>query len=443
MSSRDAAPSLELRGREFRWGSRTFIMGILNATPDSFSGDGLAGDLDAAVALARRMEADGADWLDIGGESSRPNAQELEPAEEARRVVPVIEAVRAATQLPISVDTCHAAVARAGIRAGADAINDIWGLRGDADMARAAREAGAVVIAMHNQRGRGFRDVVGDIRAGFLATLAICAREGIPRERIILDPGFGFGWTPGQNLEMLRRLAELRIPGLPLLVGTSRKSTIGHVLGGAPVDQRLEGTAATVALSIANGADIVRVHDVAEMVSVARMSDAIVGRGPMVPPAVSALVALGSNLGDRLGNLRAAVRMLAERGTEVTAKSSVWESSPVPEDQPSYLNAVIRVETRLGPAELLARLKEIERALGRRPGRRWGPRPADLDILFYGREAVNLPELQVPHPRILERGFILAPLAEVLTGELPLLGMTATEALAAVGVAGLSRYSNL
>lgn len=436
-------PSLIVRGREFRWGSRTFVMGIVNATPDSFSGDGLGTDAEAAAALAKRMEAGGADWIDVGGESSRPGAEELDPAEEARRVVPVIEAVRAVTNLPISVDTYHASVARAALRAGADAINDIWGLRHDPAMPRVAAETGAVVIAMHNQRGRQFHDVVGDIRSGFEATLALCAKHAIPGDRLILDPGFGFGWTPEQNLEMLRRLGELRSLGLPLLVGTSRKSTIGHVLGGAPVGERLEGTAATVALSIANGADIVRVHDVPEMVKAARMSDAVIGRGPMVPATVTATIALGSNLGDRLGNLRTATRMLGERGIRVVARSSVWQTAPVPADQPPYLNAVVRAETRLAPPELLAALKDIEHALGRRPERRWGPRPADLDILFYGDQRVILPGLEVPHPRILERNFVLAPLSEVLPGALPLLATTAAAALAAVGDEGLAHHSAL
>ncbi len=269
------AASLSLSGREFAWGSRTYVMGIINVTPDSFSGDGLDGDSAAAVRQALAMEAAGADWLDIGGQSSRPGAVELSAEDEARRVVPCIEAVRAATRLPISVDTFHAAVARAAIAAGADAVNDIWGLRHDQEMARLFAEGGAALIAMHNQRGRRFHGVAGDVVAGFEATLALCARHGIPLERVILDPGFGFGWTPEQNLEMLRRLPELWRFELPLLLGTSRKSTIGFVLD-APVEERLEGTAATVALSIAGGADIVRVHDVREMVRVARVSDAVV-----------------------------------------------------------------------------------------------------------------------------------------------------------------------
>ncbi len=438
--------SLTVRGREFAWGARTYVMGIINATPDSFSGDGLGGDVNAAVAQARQMEADGADWLDIGGESSRPGAEGLDPAEETRRVVPVIEAVRATTNLPLSVDTCHAAVARAALAAGAGAVNDIWGLRHDPEMAGVVADAGAVLIGMHNQRGRpATNDVIGAITAGFQETLRIAAEHGIPDDRIILDPGFGFGWTPEQNLQMVRDLIFLwaaRFP-YPLLLGTSQKSTIGHILGGAPVDQRLEGTAASVALSIASGADIVRVHDVAAMVKVARVSDAFVYRGLLSNVRVPVVIALGSNLGDRAGNLRAAVAALEEEHVGVTAQSSVWETAPVPADQPAFLNAVVTAETWRSPSKLLELLKKIEHRLGRRPERRWGPRPIDLDILFYGRERVDTPELTIPHTAILERSFVLAPLAEVLPGVLPHLGVTATEALRRAGTSGLRRHSAL
>ncbi|MGE0599734.1 MAG: dihydropteroate synthase [Dehalococcoidia bacterium] len=437
------APALTIRGREFRWGSRTYVMGIINVTPDSFSGDGLDGDIERAVTLAKRMETDGADWLDIGGESSRPGAQELDPGEELRRVVPAVEAIRAQTSLPISVDTYHAAVARAALKAGADAINDIWGLRHDPEMARVIAEAGAVVIAMHNQRGRQPGYVTRLVREGLQESLRICREHGIRPARVILDPGFGFGWAPEENLRMIAELGELAALNYPLLVGTSRKSTIGHVLGDVPVDQRLMGTAATVAIAITNGADIIRVHDVKEMVQVAKMADAVAGRGA-VAPRTRVVIALGSNLGDRLGNLRAAMNRLEQKhGLAITAKSSVWQTAPVPADQPAFLNAAILAETSLEPLRLLAALKEVEHAFGRRPERRWGPRPIDLDLLFYGQTAVDLPELTIPHPRILERNFVLAPLAEVMPGELPILRGTATAALAAVGTEGLRRFAGL
>jgi len=249
-------------------------MGIINVTPDSFSGDGVATDVAAAVALARRFEACGADILDVGGESSRPGAAPLPPKDERERVVPAIAAIRSLTGLPISVDTCHAIVAEAALAAGADIVNDIWGLRHDAAMAEAVARSGAALVAMHNQRGREHHDVAGDIRTGFEATLALAEAAGIATGRVILDPGFGFGWAAEQSLEMIRRLPELWDFEAPLLVGPSRKSAIGFVLD-APVEERLEGTAAAVALAIAAGADIVRVHDMREMARVARVADAI------------------------------------------------------------------------------------------------------------------------------------------------------------------------
>ena len=269
------APALEVRGRCFAWGTKTYVMAIINETPDSFSGDGIAGDVAATVTLARRFEAEGADILDIGGESSRPGATPLSAEEEIARVVPAIAAVRAQTSLPISIDTYHPKVAEAALEAGADMVNDICGLRQDPAMAALVARRGVPLLAMHNQRGRPFHDVAGDVAAGFEATLAVAQDAGIDPARIILDPGFGFGWTPEQNLEMLRRLPELWPFHLPLLVGTSRKSTLGLVLDTA-VDDRFEGTAASVALSIAGGADIVRVHEVGPMVRVSKVADAIV-----------------------------------------------------------------------------------------------------------------------------------------------------------------------
>jgi dihydropteroate synthase len=261
--------------RTFVWGERTYIMGVVNVSPESFSGDGLA-DVETAVAQGRRMVEEGADLLDVGGQSTRPDFEEVPVDEETRRVVPVIERLAAEAGVPVSADTYKPAVARAALGAGAHMLNDVWGFRCEPAMAELCVEFGVPAVVMHNQRGREHRDVIGDISAGLGASFAIAEAAGLPRERVIVDPGFGFGWTPEQNLEMLRRLGELRDLGRPLLVGTSRKSTIGAVLGDAPVEQRLFGTAATVALAIANGADIVRVHDVAEMADVARMADAVV-----------------------------------------------------------------------------------------------------------------------------------------------------------------------
>jgi len=267
---------LTIGGRRFEWGSRTYVMGIINVTTDSFSGDGLGLDVEAAVAQGVRFVQEGADMLDVGGESTRPGFQAVSPEEEMRRVLPVVERLLREADAPVSIDTYKAEVARAALEAGAHLVNDIWGFRHDAGMAPLVAEYGVPAVIMHNQRGRNFRDVIGDIRAGLEASLRLAEQAGIPRQRLVIDPGFGFGWAEEHSLEMLRRLRELRDFGLPVLIGTSRKSTIGAVLGGVPAGERLMGTAATVAIAVARGADIVRVHDVAEMVQVCRMADAVV-----------------------------------------------------------------------------------------------------------------------------------------------------------------------
>jgi dihydropteroate synthase len=275
---------LTIGTRRFVWGERTYVMGVINVSPESFAGDGLS-DVESALAQARRFVAEGADILDVGGQSTRPSQtqraeagfDELDPEEEIRRVVPVIQRIVEDLAVPVSVDTYKSPVARAALEVGAHLLNDISGFRNDAELARLAVEFNVPAVIMHNQRGRDAgSDVIASVRDGLKASIAIAHEAGLPRDRLIADPGFGFGWPPEQNIEMLRRLHELRDLGLPLLVGTSRKSTIGAVLRDAPVDERLFGTAASVALAIMNGADIVRVHDVAEMRDVARVSDAIV-----------------------------------------------------------------------------------------------------------------------------------------------------------------------
>jgi dihydropteroate synthase len=256
---------------------------VLNVTPDSFSGDGLGTDVDAAVAQAHRFVEEGADILDVGGLSTRPGFQEVSPEEESERVLPVIEHVLRETDVPVSIDSYRAPVVRAALAAGAHMVNDVWGFRHDPAVAALTAEFGVPAVIMHNQRGREFRDVIGDIRGGLETSIALATEAGVPKGRLVIDPGFGFGWTEDQNLEMLRRLSELRALGCPVLIGTSRKSTIGAVLG-LPVEERLLGTAATMAIAVANGADIVRVHDVGAMVQVCRMADAVVrgwkARGP-------------------------------------------------------------------------------------------------------------------------------------------------------------------
>lgn len=270
----------DIGGRRFGWGERTYVMGVINVTPDSFSHDGLGADVDAAVRRAVLFQEDGADIIDVGGESTRPpgiygDSRPVPTDEELSRVLPAIEAIKREVDLPVSVDTYKASVARAAIDAGAAVINDVWALRRDPDMVSVASDTGTTVVLMHNQVGTEYGDLVPDVIDGLKSRVDAAVRGGVHAGNIIIDPGMGFGKTARHNLEILRRLDEFDALGLPLLVGMSRKSTIGYVLG-LPINDRVEGTAATVALSIAGGADIVRVHDVREMVRVARMTDAVV-----------------------------------------------------------------------------------------------------------------------------------------------------------------------
>ncbi|MCX5998088.1 MAG: dihydropteroate synthase [Chloroflexi bacterium] len=259
----------------FRWGERTYVMGVINVTLDSFSGDGFGCDAAGAVSQGRRMAAEGADILDIGGESTRPGASPVSADEELGRVIPVIEKLAGEVSVPLSIDTYKWEVARRALESGARMINDVWGLTRDPRLADLAAEREVPMVLMSNQRDAGCRDAISDVLSSLSRSMALAMGRGVQWENIIIDPGIGFGKTLEQNLEILRRLRELRRLGRPVLVGTSRKSVIGLVLD-LPADQRLEGTAATVAIAIANGADIVRVHDVAQMIKVCRMSDAIV-----------------------------------------------------------------------------------------------------------------------------------------------------------------------
>jgi dihydropteroate synthase len=264
------------------WGTRTYIMGIVNVTPDSFSGDGVMG-VDAARARAQALVAGGADILDVGGESTRPGAHPVPLEEELARVLPVVEVLAAEFDASISVDTTNAEVARRALRAGAVMINDVSALQADPAMAAVVAEAQASVILMHGYRmappaaeESRRRDIMAEITGYLGARIEAAVAAGIRRDRVLVDPGFGFGKTVQENLDVLRRLAEVRSLGRPVVISTSRKGTIGRVLGGLPVQERVEGTAATVAVSIVHGADVVRVHDVAAMARVARMTDAII-----------------------------------------------------------------------------------------------------------------------------------------------------------------------
>ena len=271
---------------EFRWGERTYVMGIINLSPDSFSGDGIT-DPEAAVAQARRFASQGADILDVGGESTRPGSAPVSIDQEIRRVVPVIERLVAEVTIPLSIDTCKSEVARRALEAGATMINDQWGLKKDPQLAELAVEWNVPLILMSNQRDKGgydaeiqrdtayYKDIMAEVTSSLRKSLELALKLGVSRESVIIDPGIGFGKTWRQELEIIRRLEELKELGRPILMGPSRKSFIGLVLD-LPADERLEGTAAAIAIGIARGADMVRVHDVQQMARVCRMSDAIV-----------------------------------------------------------------------------------------------------------------------------------------------------------------------
>jgi dihydropteroate synthase len=249
-------------------------MGIINVSPDSFSGDGLS-TVDAAVAQAQRFVAESADILDVGGESTRPNSAPITVDEELRRVIPVLERLAGRVKVPLSVDTYKFEVARKALDAGADMLNDIWGLKQESRLAELAAKRGVPIILMSNQREEPVPDIVPVVISDLKRAIDLALDAGVPWENIIIDPGIGFGKTLEQNLELVRRLDELKLLGRPILLGTSRKSMIGLVLE-LPPEQRLEGTAASVAIGIAKGADIIRVHDVMQMTRVCKMSDAIV-----------------------------------------------------------------------------------------------------------------------------------------------------------------------
>jgi dihydropteroate synthase len=262
-------------GRKFSWGARVHVMGIVNVTPDSFSGDGLAGRPQAAVEQGVRMVAEGADLLDVGGESTRPGHLPVGEQEELERVLPVIEELVRSVEVPLSIDTTKPAVARAALAAGATVVNDIWGLRTAPELARLTADHDAAIVLMHNQHGTEYaNDLVAEVKDRLRESIAAAIAAGVPRERVIVDPGIGFGKTAEQNVELLRRLGELRELGQPILLGPSRKSYLGKIFG-LPMGERLLGTAATVAAAVLRGVDIVRVHDVREMVQVVRVSEGL------------------------------------------------------------------------------------------------------------------------------------------------------------------------
>lgn len=269
---------MKIGNREFQTQGRTYVMGILNVTPDSFSDGGKWNDMDRALRHVEDMLEEGMDVLDIGGESTRPGYTLLPDEEEIARVTPVIEAVKARFDVPVSLDTYKSRVAQAGIQAGADLINDIWGLKYDADMAGVIARSGLACCLMHNRKEPDYTDYMQDVAADLADTVYLAKKAGIADDKIILDPGVGFGKTYENNLEIINCLEELQVLGYPILLGTSRKSVVGLTLG-LPAAERVEGTIATTVFGVQKGCMFVRVHDVKENVRAIRMTEAILRQG--------------------------------------------------------------------------------------------------------------------------------------------------------------------
>ncbi|MBJ8030565.1 MULTISPECIES: dihydropteroate synthase [Bacillus cereus group] len=258
--------------------TKTLIMGILNVTPDSFSDGGNYDEMNAAVSHAREMVSNGADIIDIGGESTRPGFAKVSVEEELGRVIPMIQAVSKEVKVPISIDTYKAEVAKQAIEAGAHIINDIWGAKAEPKIAEVAAHYNVPIILMHNRDNTNYRNLIADMIADLYESVKIAKGAGVPDENIVLDPGIGFAKTPEQNLEVMRNLEKLHVLGYPVLLATSRKSFIGHVLD-LPVEERVEGTGASICLGIDKGCEMIRVHDVKEMARMAKMMDAMIGKG--------------------------------------------------------------------------------------------------------------------------------------------------------------------
>ena len=269
---------MKIGNREFQIKGHTYVWGILNVTPDSFSDGGKWNHRDRALKHVEDMLKEGADIIDIGGESTRPGCKPLEAEEEIQRVMPIFRAVRENFDVPISLDTYKASVARAGIREGADLINDVWGLKYDPEMAQVIAQSGLPCCLMHNRREAVYEDFLQDTVSDLAQTVRLAEGAGIRRDGIILDPGVGFGKNYQQNLEIIHRLEELDTLGCPLLLGCSRKSVVGLTLD-LPVDQRLEGTIVTTVMAVMKGCMFVRVHDVKENVRAVKMAEAILNSG--------------------------------------------------------------------------------------------------------------------------------------------------------------------
>lgn len=417
----------------------------MNATDDSFSGDGLGDDLGAIRRLGERMAAEGADIIDVGAASSRPGSVEVPTHIERRRATDAILALRD-LGLPLSIDSTRAEVVAACLDAGASMVNDVSGLA-DLRLAQLAADSGAWLAIMHNariERSRAEREarpeaIVDDVLASLRDARDRALHAGVAADRIIVDPGLGFQKIAAESFALVRHLRTIAEIA-PVLVGPSRKGHLGLVTG-RPLGARAVATAAAAACAVMAGADLLRVHDVAEAVDAVRIGDAV-RRGRLRR---LAYVGLGANLGDRHASMRRAVAALAELG-RVLAVSGLWETAPqYVTEQPAFLNAAVAVEVDATSAgSLVAALKRVEDRLGRAGGERYGPRVIDLDLLLYaGADAVERDgDVTVPHERLAERRFALAPLAEIAPhARDPRSGRTIRELLAGVAAQPAERIA--
>jgi dihydropteroate synthase len=395
-------------------------MGVVNVTPDSFSDGGDWYDADAALGHGVELAAQGADIVDVGGESTRPGAQRVDADEELRRIAPVVTGLVQAG-LTVSIDTMRASVAEFALNAGVHLVNDVSGGLADPGMARLVADAGVPYVVMH-WRGHSdemyaravYHDVVREVREELARRVDEVMKAGVEADCVVLDPGLGFGKRQEHNWPLLASLPELAVIDgrtFPVLVGASRKGFIGGLLAGPDGTRRPfaggdDATVAMTALAAASGAWCVRVHKVRPNADAVRVAAAWREGGRH-----DTVLAVGANLGDRLGTLRAAIRAIGQLpDTEVTAVSPVYETAPVGGPrQPDYLNAVLTASTGLRPRDLLSRLQKIEAGHGRVRETRFGPRTLDIDIVSYSGQVSDDPVLTLPHPRARERAFVLAP----------------------------------
>ena len=396
------------------------LMGILNVTPDSFSDGGENFDPAVAVARAKSMAAEGAAIVDVGGESTRPGHQPVSLEEELRRITPVLEALGPDLDQPVSIDTSKSAVAREAARLGASVVNDVWGLQRDSGMADAVAETASALVAMHNRdTADASIDILDEVERYFERSLTLAARAGVPFSRILLDPGVGFGKTPEQNHACIWNLDRFRRLGCPILVGLSRKSFIGRIVGGAR-DQRVIGTIAADAIALSRGASVLRVHDVPENKAALDIFKTVAASARPLPAAdadarASVVLALGGNVGDKAAALRRALRALGDApDIELAAVSRFYRTPPWGKtDQDWFVNACALALTTLAPEALLDRVKQLEVELDRVPSERWGPRVIDIDIIAYDDVGLSTGRLALPHPELFNRAFVLLPLAEI------------------------------